>query len=67
MVPTSILAASSRRRVEADSLNGMAYQRIKEKIVALELPPATVIDEAHLAEELAIGLHLYVKHCADWH
>src|SRR4051812_44007774 len=56
MLPTSMLAVSSRRRVEADSLNGIAYQAIKEKIIALELPPAALVDEAQLAAELGIGL-----------
>jgi len=56
MLPTSMLAVSSRRRVVADSLNGAAYYAIKEKIIALELPPASLVDEAKLADELAIGL-----------
>ncbi len=34
----------------------MAYRKIKEKIIALELPPAALIDEAGLAAELQIGL-----------
>jgi len=49
-------AASSRRRVETDLLNGLAYRKIKEKIIALDLPPASVIDEASLAAELNLGL-----------
>jgi DNA-binding GntR family transcriptional regulator len=39
-----------------DSLNGVAYRKIKDKIIALELPPASLIDEARLAGELSVGL-----------
>jgi len=56
MLPTSILGATSRRRDEDDSLNTAAYRKIKDKIIALELPPASLIDEARLANELSIGL-----------
>ncbi|MFN8493054.1 MAG: GntR family transcriptional regulator [Caldilineaceae bacterium] len=56
MLPTSILGATSRRREEDDSLNNVAYRKIKEKIIALELSPAALIDEAGLAAELQIGL-----------
>jgi DNA-binding GntR family transcriptional regulator len=38
------------------SLNERAYQRIRDMIVHLELPPASVIDEAKLTVELQIGL-----------
>ena len=55
-LPTSMLAASSRRRVESESLSGAAYRRIKDKIISLELPPAAPIDEAKLVEELELGL-----------
>ncbi len=37
-------------------MNGLAYRRIKEKIIAVELPPAALIDEGSLAAELQIGL-----------
>lgn len=53
---TSILTASSRRRDSGESLNMLAYRRIREQIVRLELPPASVIDEAALAQDLDIGL-----------
>jgi DNA-binding GntR family transcriptional regulator len=36
-------------------LREQAYERIKQKIVSLELPPSTVIDEAKLQEELELG------------
>ena len=51
-----MLAASSRRRIETESLSGRAYDAIKSRIVALELPPASVIDESQLGDELEIGL-----------
>ena len=53
---TSMLGASSRRRVETESMNGMAYRRLKEKIITVELPPASLIDEGSLAAELQMGL-----------
>ncbi|MBX3012901.1 MAG: GntR family transcriptional regulator [Caldilineaceae bacterium] len=56
MVSTSILAVSSRQRGDPDSLNGLAYQQLKDKIISLALPPASVIDEHSLASELGIGL-----------
>ncbi|MBV7329949.1 GntR family transcriptional regulator [Chloroflexi bacterium TSY] len=56
MVPTSILAVSSRRRNGEESLGDLAYQRIKEKIVSLDLPPASLIDEAMISDEIGIGL-----------
>lgn len=55
-LPTSILAASTRRRDSGETLSALAYRRIRDKIVRLELPPAAVIDESALAEELGIGL-----------
>jgi DNA-binding GntR family transcriptional regulator len=51
-----MLGASSRRRVETESMNGMAYRRIKDKIIAVELPPASLIDEGSLAAEFQMGL-----------
>ena len=51
-----MLAASSQRRTQRTLLNDVAYERIKEKIILLELPPASLIDEAALAKELDVGL-----------
>lgn len=51
-----MLAVSSRNRVDRDSLNGLAYRQIKDKIIDLVLPPASVLDETSLAAELGIGL-----------
>ncbi len=56
MVQTSMLTASTRRRNSTESLSAIAYRRIRDKIVRLELPPASVIDESGLAQELEIGL-----------
>jgi DNA-binding GntR family transcriptional regulator len=56
MLPTSMLAASSRRRSASESLNAVAYRRIKEQIVELELPPASLLDEVQLAAGLELGL-----------
>ncbi len=53
---TSMLAASTRRRNSNESLSAIAYRKIRDKIVRLELPPASVIDESGLAQELGIGL-----------
>lgn len=36
-------------------LSQQAYEQIKQKIVSLELPPGSVIDEAALREELGLG------------
>jgi DNA-binding GntR family transcriptional regulator len=36
-------------------LSEKAYQLIKEKVVTLELPPSTVIDEHSLMQELGLG------------
>lgn len=47
MQPITILAASAHRRDENESRNGIA---------SLELPPASLLDERTLAEELNIGL-----------
>lgn len=37
------------------SLSQKAYEEIRQKIVSLELAPGTVIDEAHLRDELGVG------------
>jgi DNA-binding GntR family transcriptional regulator len=55
-VPTSVLAASARRDLEALSKGAEAYRGIKAMIVSLELPPASLLDEAALAERLGVGL-----------
>ncbi len=55
MLPTSILTAHHRRKKENGSQSAEAYARIKEKIIALELPPASPVDENQLMEKLGLG------------
>lgn len=54
-IPTDLASLLQRARSDM-SLNERAYQRIRDMIVHLELPPASVIDEAKLTVELQIGL-----------
>ena len=37
-------------------MNDLAYRAIKARIVALEMPPASVVDETALVDELGVGL-----------
>ena len=53
--PTSLLGAAGRRSPDG-SLGAEAYSRIRERIVSLELPPASLIDEQTLAAEIGLGL-----------
>src|SRR5205809_7559668 len=41
--------------VEARSQSELAYVRILDRIVSLEMPPGSVVNEARLREELGIG------------
>src|SRR5438046_5049817 len=41
--------------VEQRSRSELAYVRILERIVSLEMPPGSVVNEARLQEELGIG------------
>jgi DNA-binding GntR family transcriptional regulator len=50
-----MLTTSQTRRAHASSQSGEAYRLLKEKIITLALPPATVIDEAALMVELELG------------
>jgi DNA-binding GntR family transcriptional regulator len=52
--PTSLIGATGRGG--DGSLGAEAYRRIRERIVSLELAPATPIDEQSLARELGLGL-----------
>src|SRR6266496_4014258 len=54
MIRTSMLT-TLHRRVKTTSQSSDAYHLIKEKIITLELPPASVIDEARLIAELGLG------------
>jgi DNA-binding GntR family transcriptional regulator len=53
--PTSLLGTAGRRTPDG-SLGAEAYRRIRERIVSLELPPASLIDEQSLAAEIGLGL-----------
>ena len=53
--PTSLLGAAGRRTPDG-SLGAEAYKRIRERIVSLELAPASLIDEQSLAAEIGLGL-----------
>ncbi len=55
-VATSMLAASARLRDGRESLAELAYGRIREMIIALELAPASLIDERALAGRIGLGL-----------
>jgi DNA-binding GntR family transcriptional regulator len=55
MLPATLITASRQRRVNHDSRSEVAYRIIKEKIVTLELPPASLINEAELMAELDLG------------
>ena len=41
--------------VEQRSQSELAYQRILDRVVSLEMPPGSVVNEARLREELGIG------------
>jgi len=43
------------RRAKTTSQSSDAYHLIKDKIITLELPPASVIDEARLIADLGLG------------
>ena len=55
MLPATLLTASRQRRVNHDSRSEAAYRIIKEKIVTLQLPPASLLNEADLMTELDLG------------
>ena len=55
MLPATLLTASRQRRVNEDSRSEIAYRILKEKIVTLALPPASLLNEADLMAELKLG------------
>jgi DNA-binding GntR family transcriptional regulator len=55
MLPATLLTASRQRRANGDSHSEVAYRILKEKIVTLELPPASLLNEAELMAELDLG------------
>lgn len=40
---------------ETQSLSQKAYQKIRKKIISLDLPPGSIVDENQLMEELGLG------------
>ncbi len=57
MFPSTLLTATRSRTYSSahHSLSETAYRRLKEKIITLDLPPATPINEAALMKELGMG------------
>lgn len=56
MLPSiTLLTASRQHRGKADSQSEVAYRTLKEKIVTLELPPASLLNESELMAELELG------------
>jgi Transcriptional regulators len=55
MLTTSLLTTVQSRRANEQSQSSEAYRLIKEKIITLELPPASLIDEASLMASLGLG------------
>ncbi len=55
MLPATLLTASRQHRHQTDSRSEAAYRILKEKIVTLEFPPASVLNEAELMAELNLG------------
>lgn len=54
LLPITILTAA-RQRTRQGSLGELAYRQIKQKIISLELPPASLMDEAALMRDLGLG------------
>lgn len=57
MIQLSITASTRQAAPDGKelSLSQSAYQVIRQKIISLELPPGSVIDETELRRELALG------------
>jgi DNA-binding GntR family transcriptional regulator len=55
MLPATLLTASRRHRGNGDSHSETAYRILKEKIVTLKLPPASLLNEADVMAELGLG------------
>jgi DNA-binding GntR family transcriptional regulator len=53
-LPTSMLAANAAS--DPDSKHAEAYRYLRERIVSLELAPASLLDEQALAEAIGVGL-----------
>ena len=55
MLPSTLITASRYHAGKDESLSEIAYRALKEKIVTLELPPASLVNEAKLMKELKMG------------
>ena len=55
MLPSTLLTASQLHRNKNASQSETAYRILKEKIVTIELPPASLLNEADLMTELNLG------------
>jgi DNA-binding GntR family transcriptional regulator len=55
MLSSTLLTASRQLRNKPDSHSEAAYRVLKEKIVTLELPPASLLNEGQLMAELDLG------------
>ena len=55
MLSSTLLTTSHQRREQHSSRSELAYQLLKEKIVTLELAPASLLNESELMDELMLG------------
>lgn len=55
MPAATLLTRSNQELNKADSQSDLAYQILKEKIVTLALPPASLLNESALMAELGFG------------
>lgn len=55
MLSSTLLTVSRQQRNKYDSRSDLAYRTLKEKIITLEYPPATLLNETMLMDELDLG------------
>jgi DNA-binding GntR family transcriptional regulator len=57
MLPSTLITANSQRyrSGSTESLSEAAYRILKDKIITLELPPASLVNEARLMKQLKMG------------
>jgi DNA-binding GntR family transcriptional regulator len=55
MASATLLTASKHRSEQHSSQSDLAYHLLKEKIVTLQLPPASLLNEADLMADLNLG------------
>jgi DNA-binding GntR family transcriptional regulator len=55
MVSSTLITASRQHKDKRDSHSETAYRLLKDKIVTLQIPPASLLNEAHLMDELHLG------------